>query len=201
VASAFQAAPATEAQAGRPCAICQTAIAAGESAGACPVCASPFHEECWNENGGCAVYGCEAMPKTVAKEDAPFAPQAHWGRETKNCPVCQKEIKVAAMRCRFCGTVFETADPQSRAAFKKKKKLKPRQHSIRQTAVTLFVLCMIPCIAPLSLVITILWFVARRKELRKASALHHTLVIIGIIASSIASLMMVVVIAAGGVSS
>jgi hypothetical protein len=25
----------------------------------CPSCGSPYHPECWQDNGSCAVYGCK----------------------------------------------------------------------------------------------------------------------------------------------
>jgi len=50
-----------EGQAGL-CAICQSAIGEGDVRTACPGCGAPYHAECWAENGGCAVYGCECVP-------------------------------------------------------------------------------------------------------------------------------------------
>jgi hypothetical protein len=41
------------------CSICQTAIAPGETAGACSLCKLPFHVDCWEANLGCATYGCK----------------------------------------------------------------------------------------------------------------------------------------------
>ena len=40
------------------CPYCQTAIAAGTGYLTCPACKTPYHPDCWQENRGCAVYGC-----------------------------------------------------------------------------------------------------------------------------------------------
>ena len=40
------------------CPYCQTAIAAGSDYLTCPACKTPYHPDCWQENGGCAVRGC-----------------------------------------------------------------------------------------------------------------------------------------------
>lgn len=40
------------------CSICQSFITDGEEIVTCPECDLPFHAECWQENMGCAAYGC-----------------------------------------------------------------------------------------------------------------------------------------------
>jgi hypothetical protein len=40
------------------CPYCQTPIAEDEEEVHCPACRTPHHRQCWQENGGCAVYGC-----------------------------------------------------------------------------------------------------------------------------------------------
>jgi hypothetical protein len=46
------------AEAARDCGICQSAIIGGEVTKTCPSCSQTYHAECWNENHGCAAYGC-----------------------------------------------------------------------------------------------------------------------------------------------
>jgi hypothetical protein len=41
------------------CQYCQSLIKESAEAFLCPECKSPYHVECWYENGGCAVYGCD----------------------------------------------------------------------------------------------------------------------------------------------
>ena len=40
------------------CQYCQSNIKNAEEVFFCPVCNVPYHVECWYENNGCAVYGC-----------------------------------------------------------------------------------------------------------------------------------------------
>src|SRR5438874_13468857 len=55
----------------RECAICQSSIYTAEKTTTCPKCGLVFHAECWQENMGCAAYGCEQVnalaPKTEEK--------------------------------------------------------------------------------------------------------------------------------------
>jgi len=40
------------------CPYCRATIAPEQSAVTCTRCGLPYHRECWQENGGCATYGC-----------------------------------------------------------------------------------------------------------------------------------------------
>ena len=44
----------------------------------CPTCGAPHHEDCWQENGGCAVFGCASAPRADAQtaELPPIAPES-----------------------------------------------------------------------------------------------------------------------------
>jgi TM2 domain-containing membrane protein YozV len=47
----------------------------------CTACGTPHHTECWEENGGCTVFGCSAAPPEepklrVAPADLPSLPAA-----------------------------------------------------------------------------------------------------------------------------
>ena len=107
-------APLTAPPGGAPgprCGVCQTAFEAGDVVEPCPDCTAPHHRECWDENGGCAVYGCPRAPATLKAE--PELVRSHWGEEEKDCPRCKGRIKVAAVRCRLCGAILsETATGQ-----------------------------------------------------------------------------------------
>lgn len=48
--------------AGQLCAICQSKIAVGDEVRNCEKCLLSYHLECWNENKGCATYGCPNAP-------------------------------------------------------------------------------------------------------------------------------------------
>jgi hypothetical protein len=185
--------PASDAEAGPLCSICQTGIVGGESIGPCSSCGSTFHEECWKENGGCAVYGCAKMPQTVKDENPPFAPQSYWGQDEKICPHCSKMIKVAAVRCRFCGTTFDTAVPMSQRELREKQNAKPAHESLKKTSVTVFVCGIVPCLAPLTAVLGGIWFLRHRQNIRKLPATNQVFSYVGLIASLVCTALMVLV--------
>ena len=60
----------------RECAICQSSIYPAELTHACPKCGLVFHAECWQENFGCASYGCEQVNALAPKIDIPAAAAA-----------------------------------------------------------------------------------------------------------------------------
>ena len=57
--------------AGKVCAICQDKIRFGEEICICNYCELPFHVPCWEENGGCGTYGCEASPDAAGRQREP----------------------------------------------------------------------------------------------------------------------------------
>ena len=100
---------------GSLCSLCQTEIETGEKAWACPSCTSPYHQECWDEVGGCGTYGCEMMP-AAAKEEEAGERSRGWG-DQKECPRCHKQIRSAAVKCRFCKARFPTPAPMTTREF------------------------------------------------------------------------------------
>ena len=57
----------------RECPICQTSIYPAEQTHKCGACGLIFHAECWQENFGCASYGCEQVNALAPKVDIPAA--------------------------------------------------------------------------------------------------------------------------------
>ena len=61
----------------RECAICQSSIYPSEETHPCPKCGLVFHAECWQENFGCASYGCDQVSVLAPTIDIPGAAAAH----------------------------------------------------------------------------------------------------------------------------
>jgi TM2 domain-containing membrane protein YozV len=50
------------------CPYCNSRVdPSGETIEICPACDAQHHVECWQENGGCTVYGCTAAPPDEPK--------------------------------------------------------------------------------------------------------------------------------------
>jgi Prokaryotic RING finger family 1 len=67
-------ATATAEMAGRSCPYCRFPLKEGTLVKQCGSCGSVHHNECWDENGGCAVTACEAGPKQQATQVLPPSP-------------------------------------------------------------------------------------------------------------------------------
>jgi hypothetical protein len=162
------------------CSICQSAIASEEAKMACPDCHTEYHVDCWNENHGCAVYGCAQVPATEGRSTLEI-PTAYWGQENKACPVCQKEILAAAVRCRHCGTIFQTARPLASNEFSRTAALKAQSPRLRRIIVWFFVLCIVPFSAPVACAAGYMWRQSRRDEIEILPAVYSALLTIGLI--------------------
>ncbi|MBI5549100.1 MAG: hypothetical protein HY901_34885 [Deltaproteobacteria bacterium] len=174
------------AEAGKRCGICQTAIGVGESVGRCPRCEATFHDECWKETCGCASYGCELMPKTAKAAD-PVAPQTFWGQEEKQCSACGKTIKVAALRCRHCGAVFESSTPVEHQA-----PAPPNGPVSGGVAWAIFAGGVFPPTAPVALMAGGLWALARTDELRRMKPTQRVMAVLGLVAAGVTSVVLLV---------
>jgi len=146
------------------CAICQSPIVSGEETSSCPECAAVFHGECWEENGGCAVYGCSRVPETQPLEGVEI-PASHWGQDDKPCPACRATILAAAVRCRHCGAEFSTARELHRVEYTREQRRKERLPEHRRNVALLVIFSLFSCTAPLALVVGGIWFRGVRVEL------------------------------------
>lgn len=153
------------------CAICQSPLESHESVASCPGCRTQFHAECWQENGGCAIYGCSNVP-AIEPRSALDIPSSYWGRDNKPCPACGTEILAAAARCRHCGATFSSGRAEEIAEFQKRAEIKERLPIARRNIVVLFVLCVIPITAPLAVIIAAIWYWRNRETVKALPSLY-----------------------------
>jgi hypothetical protein len=179
-AAAVTRVPGESSPAGSPvCAICLSPIQSDQNKASCPACRAEYHADCWEENGGCAVYGCAQVP-AVEQRHAVEIPVSYWGQENKPCPACGREILAAAVRCRHCGATFASARPEDSAEFQQRSDLEKRLPAVRRTVIWLFIFCVLPCLAPIGAIWGVVWYPAHRQEVNALPSLYPALCKIGL---------------------
>ena len=163
---------------GAICLICQSPITSDETKFLCPSCNKPYHAECWDQNKGCAVYGCSLVPRTEPLNELEI-PVSYWGKEKKACPSCGKEILAAALRCLHCGTIFSSARPVSRDEFQGEVELKTKKSKHQRMVIIIFILSIVTFTAPLGAIGGFFWHRLNKKKLKSLSHIYPTLVRIG----------------------
>lgn len=164
-----------EADAGRTCALCLAGFGdAGKSVVDCDLCSTPFHGECWEENGGCAIYGCERAPAVEKEPDQVHVGAATWDDE-KVCPRCRRQIKAGAVKCRHCDATFDTDKPLSQREYRYQEEANRQAGRSRKLAGGLFGASLLGCLSPIVLPLAIWWIVANRPLFRKIPGAHIAL--------------------------
>lgn len=174
------------------CPVCQVAIGEHEPNVTCTDCMTVYHEECWAYNRGCAQYGCGQCPPTEKLTDLE-TPVSYWGREEKVCPHCSKVIQAAAIRCRHCGTVFESARPQEVGEFTEDRRLKDRLPTLRRQGVWLLVFSIISCTAPIAAVVGLIWYATHRKAIARLPPLSATICRIAVGVACVQTLIFIII--------
>ena len=174
------------------CPFCLGALGAEEPTHSCPACHAVHHKECWDENGGCSVYGCTCVPAVEARS-ALEVPVSYWGQEHKPCPVCRQEILAAAVRCRHCGSTFATARPENSAEFEQRAALASRLPAVRRMVIVIFVLGIIPGLSPIGAVWGLVWGKTKREDILSLPPIYGALHRIGLVASCALTLVLILV--------
>jgi len=173
------------------CSICLSPISSDEARTTCSECHADYHADCWQENVGCATYGCSKVP-AIASRQALEIPMSYWGQENKPCPACGRQILAAATRCRHCGATFSSARPQEAAEFQQQTQAEQRLPALKKKVIWLFAFCMVPVTAPITAICGAIWYSQHRGEINALPALYGALCKIGLwVAAGQAVLMLV----------
>lgn len=177
----------------RICGICFAPISPGEDETVCPSCRACYHAECWQENRGCAAYGCTEAPVAEMRRDVEI-PVSYWGLETKACPNCGQEILAAAVRCRHCGATFASAQPQQRQEFERQSSIAAQLPRARRMVIWLFVGSIISFAAPVAAVWSFAWYASHRDVVAALPRLYRVLcrLAMGVAAGQTAALAIII---------
>lgn len=129
------------------CSICHTLVRPGENSYDCPTCHQGYHQECWDEIGGCATYGCEQAAE--AEKEAPPARTGGWG-DHKRCPSCAVELPSSLLLCRTCGARFPWADPIAPEEWHQIETERAQLKSAKLTILWMFIISLFGAPAPIT---------------------------------------------------
>lgn len=162
------------------CLFCQSTIEFDEPKSLCPSCNRVYHKECWEQNKGCAIFGCPNTPPTEPLNELEI-PISYWGKEKKTCPTCRNEINAAALRCIHCGTIFSSPRPISIKEFHEEQQIKEQGDKLKRWSILFFIFNILTCTAPIGAIIGFFWFQAKKKALKSLSYTYTALVKIGLV--------------------
>ena len=101
------------------CSICGTEVAPTDERHVCPDCGLVYHEDCWQENQGCATYGCASSSgidvhaaEGEGNGDAP-TPENLSQDGVGVCPHCGVSVNAHSTFCWSCGKEYGTPLPQA----------------------------------------------------------------------------------------
>ena len=184
----------TQLKAGDPgatCPICQTNIGADDFVVACPQCHQVHHRECWSEVGGCSTYGCTQAPAIDKSANTSAQPLSAWG-DDKTCPACGETIKAIALRCRYCGTNFDSVDPMTVKDLVRQATKEQSLSKLKTITVVLFIISLFGLPAPITGIVGACVLLPQRKDLQKCGPLFQVMGYAALGLSAVYSFLMLV---------
>jgi hypothetical protein len=161
------------------CQICFNKIDAGEASAICPKCKAFYHKDCWDEYGGCSVYGCEKAPEYKKSDLEEKYAGAVWGRETKNCPFCSEAIPMNTLKCPSCGEEFKDVLQTDRKSIYKAPaqpvSVDPREKETQNVILTFFFISLLGCMGPFIILFGTIWYYQNRERIMKISPIYRLL--------------------------
>ena len=93
------------------CPICCVSIEDEDETIACPDCGMSYHRECWDDNNGCATYGCKSAgclnpPPERIEIDNDVPGNSIDSNKKINCPTCGVGLSRDETFCWSCGAVL-----------------------------------------------------------------------------------------------
>lgn len=82
------------------CPVCCCEILAEDESVACPDCATMYHKDCWEENKGCAIYGCQSAHCLDVHAQQQ---EQESGQNEISCPWCYTLVSPKTVICPSCG--------------------------------------------------------------------------------------------------
>jgi hypothetical protein len=108
-------------------------------------------------------------------------PSSYWGQQWKACPACNQAIEATALSCRYCGAAFSSARPEDARLYRKRAAVERDLPALRNWAIALFVLCALPCSAPVAGLVGLVWYLSRRDQVKALPPLQQMLCKVGVI--------------------
>ena len=107
----------------RQCPVCCSPIEPGDETVTCPNCQMAYHRECWEDNNGCATYGCPSagclrpppLKVDFSDFDNPAGGSGYSG--TRQCPHCNTTLENDAAFCWACGKEVNSAFQKGSGVF------------------------------------------------------------------------------------